>query len=168
MSLERLLRNVLEFLSGAIDRAMNILILPIYSEGALTNQPFTSLCKWLITHLIFSFLCSYLIAFASYSTVESTCNLILPSSQPETSNPCSVRAYQACPWGTVILAYSFTVLASPPCPCLSTPSFMEPSLPAPTMLLQQRMGILATTNFILMQSVKGSLGSIQTRENSHF
>lgn len=73
VSLERLLRNMMEFLSRAAQRAMNILILPTYSEGALTNQPFTSLYKCPIIDLpllVFCFLCSYLNAFASYSTVR--------------------------------------------------------------------------------------------------
>lgn len=139
---------------------MNILILPIYAEGALTNQPFTSLCKCPITDLpdlIFCFSCRYLNAFTSYSTAglnllgrekhlqpnSSSVACTRPSSQLETSNPSSFREYQVCLWGTVILACSFTVLASPPCQCLSIPSFIEPSLHASTMLLQQRMGILA-------------------------
>lgn len=150
----------MEFLSGATHREMSILILPIYSDGALTNQPFKSLCKCPITdlsHLAFCFSCSYLNAFASYSTVglnllgrekhlqrnSTSVGCTSPSSQLETSNPTSFRSYQACPWGRVTLACSFILLASPPCQCLSIPSFMEYSPHAPTMLLQRRMGILA-------------------------
>lgn len=160
VSLERLLRNMVEFLSGAIHRAMNILILPIYSEDVLTNQPFTSLRKCPTTdlpYLVICFSCNCLNAFTSYSTVGlnllgrekhlqpifTSVGCTRPSSQLETPNPSSFRAYQVCPWGTVVLACSFTMRASPSCQCLSTPSFMKSSLCAPTMLLQQRMGILA-------------------------
>jgi len=45
VSLERFLRNRVEFLSGVAQKATDILIFPIHSVSALTCQPHTSLCK---------------------------------------------------------------------------------------------------------------------------
>ena len=78
--------------------------------------------------LVFCFLCKRLNAFVSCSAVglnlldreghllpnATPVGCTRPSSQPETSNPSSFRAYPVCPWGSVSLAYSITVFASTP------------------------------------------------------